>query len=77
MARPYSKYYCLESVRIPRTTFRAHLPVLLAELQLEMQYLRRQIEASERLIVRIACDLEACRRLVAILSIGPLRTWVL
>ena len=42
------------------------LRALLAQLQLEMQYLHRQIEESNKLIVRIAGELEPCRRLVAI-----------
>jgi transposase len=36
-----------------------------------MQYLHRQIEESDKLIVRIANELEPCRRLVAIPGIGP------
>jgi transposase len=43
----------------------------LHELRLEMQYLHRQIEESDQLIVRIASELEPCRRLVAIPGIGP------
>jgi transposase len=46
------------------------LRVLLHELEL-MQYLHRQIEESDKLIVRIADQLEPCRRLVAIPGIGP------
>ena len=45
--------------------------VLLTELRLEMQYLHRQIEESDKLILRIAGELEPCRRLVAIPGIGP------
>jgi transposase len=48
------------------------LRVLLAQLQLEMRYLHRQIDESDKLILRIAGDLEACRRLIAIPGIGPL-----
>jgi len=48
------------------------LRVLLRQLQLETQYLHRQVEESDQLILRIAGDLEACRRLVAIPGIGPL-----
>jgi transposase len=48
------------------------LRVLLTQLQSEMQYLHRQIEESDKLIARIAGELEACRRLVAIPGIGPL-----
>jgi len=47
------------------------LRVLLTELRLEMQYLGRQIEESDQLILRIASELEPCRRLVAIPGIGP------
>jgi transposase len=47
------------------------LRVLLTDLRLEMQYLHRQIEESDKLIVRIANELEPCRRLVAIPGIGP------
>ena len=47
------------------------LRVLLTELRLEMQYLSRQIEESDQLILRIASELEPCRRLVAIPGIGP------
>jgi transposase len=36
-----------------------------------MQYLQRQIEESDKLILRIASELEPCRRLVAIPGIGP------
>ena len=48
------------------------LRVLLTQLQIEMQYLHRQIEESDKLIVRIASELEPCRRLIAIPGIGPL-----
>jgi transposase len=48
------------------------LRILLTQLQIEMQYLHRQIEESDKLIVRIAGELEPCRRLVAIPGIGPL-----
>jgi transposase len=48
------------------------LRVLLTQLQLEMQYLQRQVEESDRLILRIASDLEPCRRLLAIPGIGPI-----
>jgi transposase len=47
------------------------LRVLLTELRLEMQYLSRQIKESDKLILRIASELEPCRRLVAIPGIGP------
>ena len=48
------------------------LRVLLTQLNCEMQYLHRQIKESDKLILRIADELEACRRLVAIPGIGPL-----
>ena len=48
------------------------LRVLLAQLRLEMQYLHRQIDESDKLILRIAGENEACRRLVAIPGIGPM-----
>src|ERR1700692_2980355 len=48
------------------------LRVLLTQLRLEMQYLHGQIEESDKLIVRIAGELEQCRRLVAIPGIGPI-----
>src|SRR6201994_4510198 len=48
------------------------LRVLLRQLQLEMQYLPGQIEESDKLIVRIAGELEPCKRLVAIPGIGPI-----
>jgi transposase len=48
------------------------LRVLLTQLQLEMQYLSRQVEQSDTLILRIAGDLEPCRRLLAIPGIGPI-----
>jgi transposase len=47
------------------------LRVLLTQLQLEMQYLHKQIEESDKLILRIAGELEACQRLVSIPGIGP------
>lgn len=47
------------------------LRVLLGELRGEMQYLNRQIEESDKLIVRIAGELEDCERLVQIPGIGP------
>jgi transposase len=48
------------------------LRVLLTQLRGEMQYLHGQIEESDQLIVRIAGELESCRRLVAIPGVGPL-----
>ena len=48
------------------------LRVLLTQLRLEMQYLQRQIEECDKLILRIAGELEHCRRLVAIPGIGPM-----
>jgi transposase len=48
------------------------LRVLLRQLQLEMQYLHGQIEESDKLIVRMASELEPCKRLVAIPGIGPI-----
>jgi transposase len=48
------------------------LRVLLTQLRLEMQYLHRQVEESDKLIVRIAGELEPCTRLVAIPGIGPI-----
>ena len=48
------------------------LRVLLTQLQIEMHYLHRQIEESDKLIVRIASELEPCRRLIAIPGVGPL-----
>ena len=44
---------------------------MLTELRLEMQYLSRQVEECDKLILRIASELEPCRRLVAIPGIGP------
>src|ERR1700684_4415584 len=40
------------------------LRVLLTQLRLEMQYLQRQIDESDKLILRIANELEDCRRLL-------------
>ena len=48
------------------------LRILLTQLQLEMQYRCRQAEQSDKLILRIAGDHDACRRLVAIPGIGPI-----
>jgi transposase len=56
----------------PENKLSGALRVLLEQLQLEMQYLQRQIEESDKLILRIANDLEPCRRLIAIPGIGPL-----
>src|SRR5215831_3596109 len=47
------------------------LRVLLGELRREMQYLHGQIGECDKLIVRIAGELEQCNRLVAIPGIGP------
>jgi transposase len=47
------------------------LRALLTQLRIEMQYLHRQIEECDQLIVRIASELEPCRRLIAIPGIGP------
>jgi transposase len=47
------------------------LRVLLSELRREMQYLHGQIQESDKLMERIACDLEQCKRLMAIPGIGP------
>jgi transposase len=48
------------------------LRVLLTQLQLEMQYLGRQIDESDKLIGEIAKSMDSCRRLLAIPGIGPL-----
>ena len=48
------------------------LRMLLAQLQLETQYLSRQIDESDKLILQIANEIESCRRLIAIPGIGPL-----
>jgi transposase len=48
------------------------LRVLLGELRLEMQYLHRQIEQSNKLIDRIAGELEQCRCLLTVPGIGPI-----
>ena len=47
------------------------LRALLTQLQAQKQYLHRQIEESDQLIVRIASELEPCRCLMAIPGIGP------
>src|ERR1700745_440490 len=47
------------------------LRVLLHELRQEVQYLDQQVEECDKLIVRIAGELEPCRRLVAIPGVGP------
>jgi transposase len=47
------------------------LRALLTQLRIEMQYLHGQIEECDQLIVRIASELEPCRRLLAIPGIGP------
>lgn len=55
----------------PNNKLSGSLRVLLTQLRLEMQYLHSQIEEADKLIVRIAGELEACRRLVAIPGVGP------
>ena len=37
-----------------------------------MQYLHRQIEESDKLIVRIASELEQCKCLMTVPGIGPI-----
>jgi hypothetical protein len=46
------------------------LRVLLAQMQLEMQYLRRQIDESDKVILEIAKGMDSCRWLIAIPGIG-------
>ena len=48
------------------------LRVLLTQLRLEMQYLQRQIDECDKLILRIANELEDCRRILAVPGIGPM-----
>jgi transposase len=48
------------------------LRALLTQLQREMQYLHREVVESDKLIQRIAGELEPCRRLTAIPGIGPI-----
>jgi transposase len=55
----------------PGSKLSGALRLLLHELRQEMQYLHGQIEQSDKLIVRIAGELEACKRLLAIPGIGP------
>src|SRR5260370_9580356 len=47
------------------------LRVLLTQLQWEMQYLHRQVEESDKLIVRIAGELEACKLSSAFATTSP------
>lgn len=56
----------------PENKLSGILRVLLTQLRLEMQYLQGQIEESDELILRVAGELEPCRRLVAIPGIGPI-----
>src|SRR5260370_23804496 len=44
---------------------------MLGELRLEMQYLHGQIGECDKLMVRIAGELEDCSRLLAVPGIGP------
>ena len=48
------------------------LRVLLTELRQEMQYLQRQVDECDKLILRIADELEDCRRMVAVPGVGPM-----
>jgi transposase len=48
------------------------LRVLLTQLRQEMQYLQRQVDECDKLILRIADELEDCRRMVAVPGIGPM-----
>lgn len=48
------------------------LRVLLSQLRLEMQYLQKQIDECDKLILRIANELEDCRRILAVPGIGPM-----
>ncbi len=49
-----------------------HIASAAGVLQLEMQYLGRQIDESDKLILEIAKGMDSCRRLIAIPGIGPL-----
>jgi transposase len=60
-----------EILEDPDNKLSGALRILLTELRLEMHYLHRQIEESDKLILRIAGELEQCKRLVAIPGIGP------
>ena len=46
--------------------------MLLREVRLEMQYRHRQIEECNKLIERIAGELEQCKCLVTVPGIGPI-----
>jgi transposase len=48
------------------------LRALLSQLRLEMQYLQKQIDECDKLILRIANELEDCRRILAVPGIGPM-----
>ena len=48
------------------------LRILLTQLRLEMQYLQRQIDECDKLILRIADELEDCRRMLSVPGIGPM-----
>jgi transposase len=56
----------------PDTKLSGALRELLHELQQEMQYLQRQIENSDKLIVRMASELESCKRLIEVPGVGPI-----
>jgi transposase len=55
-----------------RTAVINQMRVLLTELRQEMQYLQRQVDECDKLILRIADELEDCRRMVAVPGIGPM-----
>jgi transposase len=48
------------------------LRILLTQLRVEMQYLQKQIDECDKLILRIADELEDCRRMQAVPGIGPM-----
>jgi len=48
------------------------LRVLLTQLRLEMQYLQRQVDECDKLILRIGDELEDCRRMLSVPGIGPM-----
>jgi transposase len=56
----------------PDTRLSGALRVLLRELRLEMQYLHGQIEECDKLIGRIAGELEQCKCLMTVPGIGPI-----
>ena len=59
--------------RMPAPSYQGHCACFCRKLKLQLDHLQMRIDEADRVIKKTAGDNEACRRLVSIPGIGPIR----